>query len=158
MMHVCMSDLYITPDLQGSGSWSHWQGLSPTVRASAFFWNLISGNWRPAVLCWPHFSTKLFRWPSFPVCLRVLFVATYWYSKMQYLLFGNLTCWLKGPKCVVLCSAFIYILCATLRVNTARLVSSELDVVWKEHNMCVEGLRKIQKRFSHDSRLPSLNP
>lgn len=60
--------------------------------------------------------------------------------------------WLKGPKCVVLCIVFIYVLCAALRVNTARLVSSELDVV------CVEGLRKIKKPFSQGSRLPSLNP
>jgi len=59
--------------------------------------------------------------------------------------------WLKGPKCVVLCIVFMYVLCAALRVNTARLVSSELDVV------CVEGPRKIKKTFSQDSRLPTLN-
>jgi hypothetical protein len=132
--------MHITPYLQGSGSWSHWQSVSPTIRASAFFWNLISGNWRPAELWWSHCSTKLFRWSSVPVCLRVLFVATYWYSKMHCLLFGSLT----GPKCVVLFSAFIYILCATLRVNTAHLVNSELDVVWKKRGGAEKNQETLQ--------------
>lgn len=64
---------------------------------------------------------------------------------------------IEGPKRVVHCIVFVYILCAALPVNTALLVSSELDVVWKEHNMCVEGLKKFKKRISHDSRLPNLN-
>jgi hypothetical protein len=105
--------------------------MEPVARCVADrpgFCFLLKFDFRELTSNWIVVAALQFRWPSVPVCLQVLFVATYWYCTIHCLLFGSLTYWLKGPKCVVLCIAFIYIVC----VNTALLVSSELDGVWRD--------------------------
>jgi hypothetical protein len=163
MLHVCSSDLYGTPYYKAL---VHGAIGKVCQRPSELL--LPFEIWFPGIdvqlICGGRNSVH-----SVPVTLRS---CTSSCAVCGYML-------IRTAKCTVFCSEVLHIdwrvtegtqvccslyciylhsVCAALHVNTTRLVSSELDVVWKEHITCVEGPRKIKKPFSHDSRLPSLNP